>query len=286
MMKSLIKKLVKPFSSIIPNTILSKIPVCGIICVNLPNSQKVYLESDGNDYIASLLYWGGIDAFEGNTIRLFIELLHCTDTFFDIGANTGIYSLIAASNNSSRLVYAFEPIPRVIDCLKRNVELNKLHNIHITPYALTNFDGDITLYIPNNAIPTEASTLKGFRKCTETISVQAKSIDRFVNHHEIPKIDLMKIDTEGTEHEVLDGGKNSLIRDEPIIICEVLKGRTEDHLHSILDGLGYKYFWLSDRGLVEKKRIEGDLTYRNLNYLFITDRKKQETSEILKNWCV
>src|SRR4030067_3699315 len=242
-MKSLIKKVIKPLAPIMPKGILSRIPVYGLICVNLPNSQKVYLQTDGNDYIASLLYWGGIDAFEGNTIRFFIELLNYADTFFDIGANTGLYSLIAAKGNPRRMIYAIEPVPRVFDCLRKNIELNKLRNIRINPYAITNYDGEITLYVPMSAIPTDASTLKGFRKTTENISVPAKTIDSLVRQDEIPKVDLIKIDTEGTEHMVLEGAKKILIRDEPIIICEVLKGRTEDALHDAMDGLGYKYFW-------------------------------------------
>jgi len=284
-MKSLIKKVIKPFTPIIPKGFLSKIPVYGQICVNLPNSQKVYLQTDGDDYIASLLYWGGIDAFEGNTIRLFIELLNYADTFFDIGANTGIYSLIAAGGNPRRMVYAIEPVPRVLDCLRRNIELNKLHNIRINPYAITNYDGEITLYVPNSAIPTDASTLEGFRMTADNISVQAKTIDSFVSQNEISKVDLMKIDTEGTEHKVLEGAKKILIRDEPIIICEVLKGRTEDHLHNVMNGLGYKYFLISDKTLIKKKRIEGDPIYRNMNYLFITEKKKHKTFEVIKNWC-
>jgi broad specificity polyphosphatase/5'/3'-nucleotidase SurE len=72
---------------------------------------------------------------------------------------------------------------------------------------------------------------------------------------------------------VLEGAKNLLKRDEPIIICEVLKGRTEKYLHSILDNLQYKYYWISDEGLIEKEQIEGDGTYKNSNYLFITKKK-------------
>ena len=81
-MKSVLKKVIKPFRSVIPKGVLSKIPVCGSFCLRLPNAKKIYLQSDGNDYIASLLYWGGIDAFEGNTIKLFMELLDYADIFF------------------------------------------------------------------------------------------------------------------------------------------------------------------------------------------------------------
>ena len=283
-MKSLLTKAIKPFAPIIPQSVLSKISVCGMICLQLPNKKKVYLQSDGNDYIVSQLYWRGIDAFEVHSIKFFIDLLNNVDTFFDIGANIGIYSLIAANDRHRRRVYAFEPVPRVLDCLLRNVKLNKLHNIHINACAITNYQGEIPLYIPNSAIPTDASTLKGFRKASEIISVQAMTIDSFISKNDILRVDLIKIDTEGTEHEVLEGAKNILMRDEPIIICEVLKERTEDYLHSVLDGTGYKYFLISDIGLIEKKRIEGDPTYKNMNYLFITDKKRQKIFNIIKKW--
>ncbi len=91
-----------------------------------------------------------------------------------------------------------------------------------------------------------------------------------------PKIDLMKIDTEATEHLVLEGAKDVLKRDEPVIICEVLKGITEKFLYSLLSNTGYKYFWILSECLVKKEQIEGDETYKNMNYLFITERKVQE----------
>jgi FkbM family methyltransferase len=199
--------------------------------------------------------------------------LKYSDTVFDIGANTGIYALIAAIDNSHRMVYAFEPVPRIVDYLKENVKINKLHNLQINSSAITNYDGKITLYVPSFTIPSSASTLQGFRDVSETISVPALTIDSFVAMNSIPKVDLIKIDTEATEHMVLEGAKNLLKRDEPIIICEVLKGRTEKYLHSILDNLQYKYYWISDEGLIEKEQIEGDGTYKNSNYLFITKKK-------------
>jgi FkbM family methyltransferase len=271
-----LRRLVKQFSSITPQNIIKRIPVAGLICLRLPNSKKLYLKTDGNDPIASSLYWGGIDAYESSTIQLFIKLLKYTDTVFDIGAFTGIYALIAAIDNPHRKVYAFEPVPMILDYLKENVRINKLHNLQTNSSAMTNYDGDITLYIPAGAIPTSASTLQGFRNASKAISVQALTIDSFVAMNNISRVDLIKIDTEATEYMVLEGAKNTMKRDEPIIICEVLKGRTERFLHSVLDNSGYKYFWISSEGLIEKEQIEGDETYKNRNYLFITKKRIRE----------
>jgi FkbM family methyltransferase len=271
-----LRRLVKQFSSITPKNIIKRIPVVGLICLRLPNSKKLYLKTDGHDPIASSLYWGGIDAYESSTIQLFIKLLKYTDTVFDIGAFTGIYALIAAIDNPHRKVYAFEPVPMILDYLKENVRINKIHNLQTNSSAMTNYDGDITLYIPAGAIPTSASTLQGFRNASKAISVQALTIDSFVAINNISRVDLIKIDTEATEHMVLEGAKNTMKRDEPIIICEVLKGRTERFLHSVLDNSGYKYFWISSEGLIEKEQIEGDETYKNRNYLFITKKRIRE----------
>lgn len=282
-LNALLTRLVKPFSSIIPIHIVRRIPVVGLICLELPNSKKLYLnDRDGSDHIARLLYWRGIDGYESDTIQLFIKLLKYTDTVFDIGANTGIYGLIAAIDNPDRNVHAFEPVPQIFDYLKKNVEINELRNLHIYPNAITNYDGAITLYIPPSTIPTSASTLEGFRSASRVIAVRALTLDFFVDMNSISRVDLIKIDTEATEHMVLEGAKETLKRDEPIIICEVLRGMTEKFLHSVLDNIGYKYFWISGEGLIAKEVIEGDETCRNMNYLFITKKKIQEIQEVIK----
>jgi FkbM family methyltransferase len=279
----LLRKLLKInyISQVIPKEIREAVPVSGKIDLQLPNSKKLYLKVDGRDTIANRLYWKGIDGFEKDTLLLFINLLKFTDTFLDIGTNTGIYALIAATDNPARKVYAFEPVPRIFRYLKRNVELNKVNNLQINSSAITNYDGEITLYIPSGRVPTSSSTAKGFTEANEVISVPALTIDSFVTMNHISKVDLMKIDTETTEHKVLEGARNVLERDEPIIICEVLKGKTEKYLHSLLDNTDYKYFLISKEGLVEKEQIEGDATYKNMNYLFITERKMQEINKRL-----
>ena len=44
-------------------------------------------------------------------------------------------------------------------------------------------------------------------------------------------------------------------------------------MHNILDGTGYKFFLITEQGLIAKEFIEGDGTYKNRNYLFITDKR-------------
>jgi hypothetical protein len=97
--------------------------------------------------------------------------------------------------------------------------------------------------------------------------VKVFQLDKFVRENEIERIDLMKIDTETTEPDVLLGAKDILRKDQPNIICEVLKGRAEGQkLREILQPFGYKFYLLTPEGPVEKEEIEGHPEF--LNYLF------------------
>lgn len=271
----LIRWLLKPFADLIPAHIINRIPVVGKIEVVVPNSGKVLaLVSGGADPIASNLYWGGLETFEFETFTLYLELLKNAAVVFDIGANTGIFALLAAIDSPSRQVHAFEPAPKIFDYLQKNVATNKLTNLKPVCGALTDYDGDIELYIPRSImLPTSSSTLKGFRKAQATITVPALTLDAYVANNQIAQVDLLKIDTEGTEPKVLEGAKHTLERDKPIIICEVLKGRTENALHAVFAQSSYKFFLITQNGLVHRDKIVGDETYQARNYLFITPEK-------------
>lgn len=272
----LLRGILKPFSSFLPDSVTERIPVVGIVALNLLPAKSLYFEANGNDVAATRLYWKSVEGYESETLRLFIKLLGHSRTILDVGANTGIFALLAAAENPGRQVYAFEPVARVHERLERNVRLNKLSNLQTFQTALTNYDGEVMLYVPSWDLPTEASTAPGYRETSEAVPVPALKVDSFVANYGIPKVDLMKVDTETTEPLVLEGAREVLHRDEPFIICEVLKGRTERALQELLDPLGYEYFLITDNGLVRKDKIEGDETYRFFNYLFVNKNRVQE----------
>ena len=82
-------------------------------------------------------------------------------------------------------------------------------------------------------------------------------------------VDLMKVDTEGSEPEVFAGARATIAKYLPTIFCEVLRGLTEAKLHEFFDLLGYRYFWITDAGPVPVQKIEGDPTYKFLNFVFV-----------------
>lgn len=252
---------------------LNRIPVVGAVDIQLWNGQVVRLASDGADTIATRLYWQGMAAFEPETYKLFGRLLAAARCFADIGANTGFYALVAGVTDPTRHVHAFEPMPSICNYLRRNVEINNLNNVTVAECAVTDYDGIVKLYIPNAVmLPTSASTLQGFRKAAAEIDCQAVTLDSYFAQHSETGVDLMKIDTEDTEHLVLAGAQRLLAKSRPAIICEVLHGSAERRLRTVL-GDEYLAFLITDQGLVPKAEIEADSTY--MNYLFITPERMQ-----------
>jgi FkbM family methyltransferase len=234
----------------------------------------MFLEADGDDWIASRLYWSGMARFEPETLPLFLDLAGGSGVIFDVGANTGLYGLAAAAQSSKSKVYAFEPVPKTFQKLERNIRVNELRNLHPVCAAACDVDGEIPIYLPPGPyLPISASAMRGFRETGESIQARALRLDTFRRDEGIGAVDLMKVDTEGTEPGVLSGAQETLREGEPILICEVLRGLTEDALHGILDPLDYRYFHITEQGLVPRERIVGDASYRWMNYLFVPASK-------------
>jgi FkbM family methyltransferase len=268
-----------PLSRLAPPRIVRRIPVVGRIVFQLPNSRRLMLDATGQDRIATRLYWDGIDGYEPETFRVFVSLLKGARVFLDIGANTGIFALYAAMDDPLRRVHAFEPLPEVAECIRRAAVLNGLNNLWVEPAAVGDRNGEATLYVPERAdtsFPTDTSTRPGFRENTRTIVAPAVTLDSFVADRRLEGVDLIKVDTESTEPLVLAGGLETLRREKPFVICEVLHGRTERDIEAALRGLSYRFYWMTDAGLVERPSIEGDPTHKYLNYLLVPEDRVPE----------
>ncbi len=260
-----------------PRKIREAIPVVGLVTTSLPDGQKILLESEAGDLIAADIWRGGLFGFEGPTFRVFLKLLSSARMVLDIGANTGIYSLVAAKAQPACKVHAFEPVPAVLERLNNNIKINGLTNVTTAAMALSDSVGEMTLYVPPFAgLPTSASLNKDFRKACREIRVPVSTLDAYVTDHNLGKVDVIKIDTETTEHIVLGGGKEMLRRDHPAIICEVLEeGKTAPLLQKLMDELGYCYYRIHNSGLLLQTNLEGDDQERNYLFLGKDDPRRQ-----------
>jgi FkbM family methyltransferase len=275
--------MMRPFRGRLPARMLTKIPYVGSVKCNLPNGRSFTLHSDGRDFVASAVYWYGIDGVEGLSTRAFIDLLNGVEVVLDVGANSGIYSLIAGSYSEHIRVYGFEPVRAVYEYFANAVSRNQLSNVQPVHGALTNFDGEIEMFVEEGLrLPLSASARQesagGYGRVEKSPAIM---LDSFVAKNEIGKIDLIKLDTETTEPDVLRGGLQTIKKHRPVILCEVQYGATESELNRIFGDLNYRYFLVGSSKLLPKDTIVGDPSGIYNNYLFVPEHRADSVMHLV-----
>lgn len=178
-------------------------------------------------------------------------------TFLDIGANTGSYALLPVADKNLKC-YAFEPNPKAYEVLTENITLNGLSE-HVIPYNNGMWDESMTLELKipldttDSGLSTFGNSPDRFRYDNkdgnfETHKIVCKTIDNFVNEMGIQKVDAIKIDTEGSELNILKGGEKTLIEQKPLILLEYDDKNTSQfgyqrtEITDYLKTLGYEHF--------------------------------------------
>lgn len=142
--------------------------------------------------------------------------------FFDIGANVGFFSLLAARNvGPSGWVHAFEPVPANVARIRANARRNGLRNIDVLEAAVSDSAGTTTLLLaahPGGAVIASAGAPPD---PIGSIEVSTVTIDDLVDGRRVRPPTVVKIDVEGAEAEVLTGMARTLRSHRPIVICEL-----------------------------------------------------------------
>lgn len=155
------------------------------------------------------VYFGDM---EPEQTRRMAELLAAGDVFFDIGANVGYYSILASrSVGKDGLVAAFEPLGRNLTFLERHKILNAAENIRIFPLAVADSTGTAKFHEGIDPAMGGLTVVGGREFEVETISLDdaVKKVGR------LPTV--LKIDVEGAEIAVLDGGEETFRSAKPKI---------------------------------------------------------------------
>ena len=252
----------------------------GDVYERLPNGATLHLRSRGDDWVTNLVFWKGWKAYEPGTIELFYRLAARASVVLDVGAYVGFFSMVAALANREARVYAFEPMDAIHRRLVENVGRNGLQNVQCFNVAVSDSNGSARFFFSQAALreglPTSSSLSESFMAGAPELTgvdVPLLTIDAFSQERAIPRVDLVKIDTETTEPSVLRGMRRVLSRDRPTIVCEVLHGRADaEGLDAELRPLGYKYFLLKPGGPELKGSIEGHPEF--LNFLFTANPER------------
>ncbi len=152
-----------------------------------------------------------LGTLERSKLRHFVAHVKPGHTVWDIGANVGLYSVAGSrAVGPSGAVVAFEPMEPNLDFLRRHKELNGLNNVKIVAAAV--FDRDGRVRMARGDSPSEFHVSPEGAIDVETIRLDVWSRE---SDHGVP--DVVKIDVEGAEDAVLEGGEEVLSRHRPLI---------------------------------------------------------------------
>jgi FkbM family methyltransferase len=209
---------------------------------------------------------------EPETARFLTAFLKPGMVFWDIGANIGEYSLLAARCvGPAGVVEAFEPQPAVYAYLQRNIEANHATNIRPHQRAVCDAVGSAELSLLSDPSLAFLTPHNRGREASSSVPVSTISLDHF--HRSVGLTPaLIKVDVEGAEQLVLKGSRNliGLERDAPTWIieyepenCERFRYRACD-LISHFAQRGYATYWLADQNYLvpiapgESKEMAGN----------------------------
>jgi FkbM family methyltransferase len=198
------------------------------------------------------MYFGSYAPLVVDAMR---RLLKPGDIFFDVGANVGYLSAIAAGLvGTGGQVHAFEPASEHFVRLARLAQLNPKHTVVANACAAGEADAAATIYV---TYESGQSTLVDSYKRPEEIArsreVPVVRLDSYIEQAGIDDVALIKIDVEGYELPVLKGLERYFRTGRrPAIICEVapraypLLGNTISDLSQYISSLGYSAFDVAD----------------------------------------
>ncbi|HEX2533801.1 MAG TPA: FkbM family methyltransferase [Chitinophagaceae bacterium] len=248
-----------------PESLYRHLHFKGVITVHIGKEHSFKAQHYGYK-VENDLFWSGIyGGWERNSLDAWTRLSARASVVFDIGANTGIYSLLTKAMNRKAEVHAFEPVSRVYQKLVHNSELNQ-YNIHCVNKALSNNTGTALLY-DNDADHEYSATLSqhGPVPLTHTKEVATITLDDYIEQNGIQRIDLMKIDVEGFEPEVLQGFARYIRVFRPAILIEILEDAVGAQVEALVEGNGYQFYRMIEES--KPQRVTALKKFNGFNYL-------------------
>jgi FkbM family methyltransferase len=206
-------------------------------------------------------------------LNLFAILSKQSNAVLDIGANSGLFSLVAAKSNPSAEIFAFDILPEAYHVVIDNLILNNLQG-KVDIQLIGVGEGGKIFYAPFNNISSDMPSSLSL-DCNSTngdqVQVSVKSLDEICIPRLVGKTLCIKIDVEGTEVDIFLHGRETLSAIKPDIICEVLPGARQFEIYDqILDDYSYCKYLITNEGVKLFDRIKPHSQFKDW---FFTTKK-------------
>jgi FkbM family methyltransferase len=207
------------------------------------------------DPYADRLFFAFEELLDGGDERRIMQFsLSAGDTFLDVGANHGTYSLLARRLVGPHgAVLAFEPQPHLAKLLRLSFESNRFDNCSVHEVALADREGATQFYIPAH------SGLAGIHKKfsgkgrSRELEVRMSRFDDLIDWRTLPGRIFLKLDIEGSELPFLRGAAEMIRSRKPLLLMEINPASAEAAGYTVPDiirqlaAFGYTRFAEIDR---------------------------------------
>jgi FkbM family methyltransferase len=202
-----------------PNHVFAKLPA-NYYQYKKPTLRPAVIDGvrfhlDISDYMEWLLYFG----IQAEPRDVLYKYASQSKIIFDVGGNFGETALFMAKfAPSDAIIHVFEPDSYCFEKLKKNMSMNKFHNIILHNFG---FGAEPGMYYLKSDNEHNRGGNKIHLNKDISPNVTIKRIDDFVKEMNIQRVDLIKIDVEGFEYHVLRGAEHTIKNYKPTLFIEL-----------------------------------------------------------------
>lgn len=222
------KKIAHQLAQKIPDALISEIFTGQKMLLSVQDWVQYHLFMYGFYELPESLFW--LNFTKGKKVVL------------DVGGNVGYFSLLAAKGlNKNGKIYAFEPVSKTYKRFQENIRLNGTHSIVLEKLAISNKEDVLTINVGNAHNWGMSSINMHEHLSGDKEIVRCETIDGYIKKHNLSVVDIVKIDIEGSEFAAIDGMKNTLSIQRPVVLIELLDAHLSKQGYSCKDI--YNLFW-------------------------------------------